>query len=55
MIGRREYEMLSKLDKSLTETEMIKMSEYEHGKKPMLTQSQKDYLKRFILQMKILK
>ena len=46
MIGRREYEMLSKLDKTLTETDLIKISEYEHSKKPIVTQSQKDYFKK---------
>ena len=46
MIGRREYEMLQKLDKSLTETDLIKIVEYEKDKKPRITGKQKEYFKK---------
>jgi DNA replication protein DnaC len=46
MIGPREYQALKMLDKSLTETELIKVVEYENDKKPKKTEEQKKYFEK---------
>jgi DNA replication protein DnaC len=43
MIGPREYQHLKQLKDSLTETELIKVCEYEHVHKPKTTERSKKY------------
>jgi DNA replication protein DnaC len=46
MIGRREYQHLKQLKDSLTETELIKVCEYEHANKPKQNNKSKEYFNR---------
>jgi len=46
MIGPREYQHLKQLSESLTETERIKVCEYEHANKPKITEKSKQYFEK---------